>query len=475
MASPPNAKPRKNNRLSMDTLMSLLSNDPSKGVGFMTIHRGLVKAGRVASKDYTATNRLIKRGLENGWIKQLDDRSYISTVAPEEFQVFVFLDKLRQTVGSEKMAFPAPMMELLFLGMPKRTLDSLYAQLALWLLLDRIAALFQAVKDLTEQFKIDRDCSDNWLEQGLPSETILQLQLEVIPYYLMRMGPSIPEMQQIVKELAKVLQQGGCVPDHMKVDLKPLKDELEVLEKIPRFMYSREGNEWDLKIEDFAMVVTPSEWLVDKEGQEEREIVSELKAFKNKGLSTHYVAHFLAYEFDDTMKVQRILNRESPRIISPQELKEIMDQYQLLLSTKRAVQLIDEIVRLEPCCRGSRRCNRELVRDLAQDKRELVGIFKLYEAKNILLHLPEFDMYLQDDDPLRLNLIKRCCKGEPMENIRAWIDQGRGKIPALLKELDMDITLPIDSTQDSRARVFERDSILQTLRDLNPEWTARHP
>jgi hypothetical protein len=332
----------------IDAVISLWTN-PADKLTFTQIHNGLIAKRIVQKKEYRyKTARVLKRlsSKEIGLIQKIGGK-YLLKVAPDEFQVFDYLQRIREIAKFDVGGTFWKQCEINLLGMPKSVSNYVDAQYALEIINIRIAQLFEALSILAKTVKKKTKEQNQGQLLGLPQFIMRELLLELFPYYLGSKagidfdGLTIEELNEILPKMIKVL------PEEVTPQSATLKDIIkEYYQMLTKLMKNqKEDEEYEIdeslekKPEDFALIVTLPEFSIDENGYEKRWLQSNLEDYSKENKSAIFIASSIL-----TFKkeiIGSIMHFYGQKYLGAEKFKETIDLYEKMFTSNNIARIIE--------------------------------------------------------------------------------------------------------------------------------------
>lgn len=436
-------------RRTEDAIISLWK-DPNKELSFTEIQDGLLDKGLLENpKNYTKANRALKRLIERGLVEKTDRGRYRLNVCPDEFQLFDYLESLRERLGGNVCKYRWDVggtfwkeSNIYLLGMKDFGREQAHLRLVLDILLVRLSRIFESLRVLA--WWVNSEDGD----VRLPRPVIREALLETIPLFLgSRSGPDFDGLDH--KSLVKVLNVlAEAIPEEVAPQVHTEKETivkyLAILVKMSElnkleedFVYEQYVKEELGKFKDFALVATLPDYIVNEDWHETKTAIDELKTIE-RGFTPLEVARKLLNHEQDC--VDKVMKSEA-RLILKKHFLDVKEHYEKLREVQKVANAIDIVDRL--------RSNNKRLTKWAKEQVE-IGTKMIEEGKRklgnqtLLTLLPLIEthsgyiFYIRGGDGVIKSLSKHFPE-EPIENIQTWVAEGSKLLDDLNDKLLKDL------------------------------------
>lgn len=419
----------------VDAVLSLWQNEGDI-LKFQQIHESLVNKGIVQKANYRyKTIRILDHLERKGFIEKLGRGRYRIKVDPLEFRLFDTLERIRREKGMATVSFGGYLWtgaEIHLLGFPEKALSYSYVDFALQYLSARLCRLFAALQELLRMVESKG-------ENGYLPETVLdELILELPAYYLSRAGIDADGLstRQYLEIMKKVVD---AIPERIEEKEMPgladftnkelmahtlnfLNETFNRLEKKKEEMFTRTEekhipyNIFEDEKADFALVITPPEWLLDENGYEKRQIIETIE--DNADLDPLFIARSLvSYNKDIVLSVLKI---EGLKILGKAKAEAVEDFFKKLIASKDLVDLLfcafsQPTILLKAGQPNVKRILRKAKKKAKQYARE-------YGAEEIIMSMPLFQKFRAVKA-----YVKRLFSEVPLGVMETWLQEGERK------------------------------------------------
>ena len=370
--------------------------------------------------------------IELKYLRKVEGGGYQIAVELGRFQLFDYLNRLRQKKGSNELktkfgGFLCGVCEFSFLGMPKEVFDYPDMNYAIKRLSARLGSIFEAFRLMAEEAIKRRKDKNRGVEGGLPPEVIRELFLTLLPYYLGSRvgidGDGLPldELRFVLDEMI------GKMPDKLdgnnqsSTGKNVITEEFRHLDSFSRLsgdtgFQAEESTKTDFH--DFALIVTMPEYQVDQEGLEKREITNTIM----DGGKRHEDALSIAFRLllnkeEDVFNTLRVIGYK----YLGEKVKEINQHYRKLLASRDIARLLPKnLDKLDELSQQSPK-QYDVLKNKAQEYASKHGV------KNVISYLP-FHNEFGGPTPEKEKVIQRIFPNISIEKIHTWLSFGREQV-----------------------------------------------
>jgi hypothetical protein len=397
-------------------------------------------------KDFTQTNKLLKKLEMQGLVTKVDRGRYIVNVVPENFQLFNYLATLREKVGkdiprADVGGFLWKESNVYFMGMPEEALDLKIMQALNQILAIRVSKIFEAYRAIAA-FSSQKRAGKKG-DMRLFEPLIREAYLEVIPYYLGSQsgmdhdGLTQEELEIVTKKIIEAIPEEigpqvysgkNEISEHVKAIegvfnqiIKNVVDEPDIEEELKTI----EENE---AFNDFVLIVTRPDFMIDAQWEENRDILEHVKEL-NEGYTPLESAYFLTGPCSEPIKIKNIIKNWGSKYVTQSAWESLIKTYDLLTD---ACHIADNI-RIIETVEGSNERLREDIRE------ETLRLIRKHDAKDIIPLLAFTDKYTNwvvwiHNLPKSTEILLKYFEGEPRENIEEWLEKGKAEREAFTKK-----------------------------------------
>lgn len=403
----PGTKNRELPRRIIDALVSLWR-DPEQAHSFMTIHRCLVEKGIVSNiKNKMTTTRILRRALALGILEYSpSENAYRLKITPdEESYLFSYLESLRRKYKAESYntgsCYGTEICNLYMLGIPDHILKNPKYEVVLRALLHRLSHIFGALLALSS---MPQECADG----SIPSVTLRQLLLELIPYHLEHDGKlTDSQLKEVLDALAKSLKAFIDSRHGYRIyveKLQPLKQYAENVETDDLYFPS-----------DVAMVLTSVE---PEDERLKRDIIYTIDylGWRSSLVIADGLLGYYEVQPDD---VRLVLNTYGVQKLGREKVEEVMDYLEKMALANTAGKIIREYL--------SSPNQRE------ENASKLQKIVDKIGAKTLLTLLPIVDWGMPYDESWAQTIVE-LLPFLDVKQVKKWEEEGKTKYEQIILE-----------------------------------------
>jgi len=313
------------------------------------IHKAFFNKGLVEENARYQTSRILNRLIDVGYVKKLAKGLYKMTIKPEEFNLFDYLARLRKQAQKEKLilnwtygGFTWAFNDGCYLGMPEEVEDHSDVRFIFAILNERMASIFESYRELAIVLRQRRESKEII---PLPERFYRQALVEIIPWWLESQagadldGLSIDSLRKLIPSMIEALPNeygDGKHIDNLHLDhlekllpliTRPLDEAMKIEEWGTPFDDRSLVKEKQPTTNQFAMIITEPEFLIDEMSHEVRSIYDRIERWsKQKGIADEYIAFSLP-QFEDSTIVLETLSTYGARLLGNKRAERIISLY----------------------------------------------------------------------------------------------------------------------------------------------------
>jgi len=327
--------------------LSKLQEEKGGVLTFSEIHKMFVSEKIISNTKYRGnTRRILRRLMEKGYLEQMDRGKYRLKVSPKPFQVTELINEVREKYGDSMIyewrvgGHLWSLAEGVVFGLSPEIEDNPVYKLVLEVLLIRLAAIFDAIVQLSIAARISKDPK----KAPIPRTAVREFALNTLPHFIGERsgidGDGLPAediielYKLVVKNLPKYINvqpiQVDTIKEYIHISEKMLKKSIDVSGMIEDMIItSGESKETWRKIrelEKIVLVMYPPRHLID-EKEEERELYELLKMSIEEGNNNAtLLAHMKVYDENVVGNVMKYLDSA----INKKRKIDLMSRYKLV-------------------------------------------------------------------------------------------------------------------------------------------------
>ena len=317
------------------------------------IHKSMVDMGYWTFDKRYSTCKWLKKAISLEFVEKVDRGIYRIIIDPEEFRIFKYLNKIRETYRKNHMNFNGSFFELsgkqiefLYLGMPEELDDYRDTDFILEILHQRVARIFKGIQSLSMAIR-DRRKDKNI---PIPLETLRQVFAEIIPWWFeSQLGPEYDgystetlykAMKTIIETLPDEIIQNKAQNKTRKMQLLNLWNLLDssyeqslacrtdqtYLNKEKKSIHDPMTDKNSLH--HFAWIIHEPEFTIDEGNHHKRDIINIIQNWDKENNSIESLASRLIY-FEEQY-VESVLPKYVRTMYCPKKSWEILDSYRIM-------------------------------------------------------------------------------------------------------------------------------------------------
>jgi len=432
---PVHAKDLDKKRVLMDSALSVWPIG-KEVMRFIELHRAFIKKGLVkGDKNRYQTIRILNWLIDAGFVQKIEPGKYKITMKPDEFKLFDYLYGLRDQARNEKMilnwrygGFLWAFSDGYYLGMPEEAEDHPDVRFIFTILNERLASIFESYRELAIILKERRTSKDKIY---LPERFFRQGLVEIIPWWLeSKIGNDLDGLD-ISNLRNAILHIIDTLPDEIEKGDFGTRTQLEYLKKmLPLIIRPLEEalaipdwgtppddrsliSETSKKTNQFAMIITEPEYLIDEMSHEKRDIYRRLEEWARKrDVTDLYIASSLPL-FNESEIVIETLNTYGEMLLGRTRSKNVMELYKKIQASNWL------------SLHGPLLINRHEVPEILQ-KQVSQLLSEGYKSEDLIKYLAFSRSPINYAQPTedKINFISRLFPNVPKKNVRSLYLEG---------------------------------------------------